>query len=94
MLTSTVPPIIGDQKSKFITIIVEATSHQWPKNQPISYADVVTLEFPDFAQHPERTYSVTFLRGPMSKPAGILVPGASTKVKDRMEFNVTDTGQS
>jgi hypothetical protein len=79
---------------KFVTIVVEATPHLWPKNATISYSDVVTLEFPDFALHPNRTYSVTYRRGHGSKPEGILAPGATTKVKDRMEFNVTDTGQS
>lgn len=79
---------------KTVTIIVEAAPHQWPKNEAISYAQVVTLEFPDFPQHPERIYSVTYKRGPGNKPDGILSPGGSVKVKDRMEFNVTDAGQS
>jgi Multiubiquitin len=91
---STTPPQGDYDKAKSVTIIVEATPHLWPKNEPISYANVVILEFPDFTLHPERTYSVTYRRGPSSKPEGILAPGASTKVKDRMEFNVTDTGQS
>ena len=79
---------------KTVTIIVEATPHQWPKNEAISYAQVVTLEFPDYPQHPERIYSVTYKRGAGNKPEGILAPGGSVKVKDRMEFNVTDAGQS
>lgn len=81
-------------KDKTVTIIVEATPHEWPKNEAISYAQVVTLEFPDFPQHPERTYSVTYKHGPGNKPEGILAPGASVKVKDRMEFHVTDASQS
>lgn len=82
------------EKDKTVTIIVEATPHEWPKGEDISYAQVVTLEFPDFPQHPERTYSVTYRKGEGKKQEGILVPGASVKVKDGMEFNVTDTGQS
>ena len=78
----------------FVTIIVEATPHKWPKGQKISYAQVVTLEFPDFPQHPERTYSVTYRNGEGKHHEGILAPGDSVKVKDGMEFNVTDTGQS
>lgn len=86
----------GDKqdKDKTVTIIVEATPHQWPKGEDISYAQVVTLEFPDFPQHPERTYSVTYRKGEGKKHEGVLSPGASVKVKDGMEFNVTDTGQS
>lgn len=83
----------GDDK--MVTIIVEGTARSWPKNTDISYAQVVTLEFPDFPQHPERTYSVTYHNGHGNKPEGILSPGsAPVKVKDGMIFNVTDSGQS
>lgn len=82
------------RQPKFVTIFVEATAHEWPKGEMITYEQVVTLEFPDFAQHPERTYSVTWKKGEGAKHEGVLVPGASVKVKDQMEFNVTDTGQS
>ena len=81
-------------RAAFVTIIVEATPHKWPKGEKISYAQVVTLEFPDFPQHPERTYSVTYRKGEGQHHEGILAPGDSVKVKDGMEFNVTDTGQS
>jgi hypothetical protein len=86
----------GDDRGpdKTVTIVVEATPHQWPKGTDITYAQVVALEFPDFPNHPERTYSVTYKRGEGNKPEGILAPGGSVKVKDGMEFNVTDTGQS
>lgn len=87
-------PDEGHGNDKTVTIIVEATPHQWPKGKDISYAEVVTLEFPDFPRHPERTYSVTYKRGQGNKPEGVLAPGGSVKVKDGMEFNVTDTGQS
>ena len=42
---------------KTVTIIVEGTPHEWPKEE-ITYAEVVTLEVPDCAQHPEITYAV------------------------------------
>lgn len=79
---------------EYVTIIVEATPHRWPKGEKITYAQVVTLEFLDFPQHPERTYSVTYRNGAGQNHEGVLSPGASVKVKDGMEFNVTDTGQS
>jgi hypothetical protein len=78
---------------KTVTIIVEGTPHEWPKDL-ITYAEVVTLEVPDYAQHPEITYSVKYSRGHGDKPEGILVPGASVKVKEGMIFNVSETGQS
>ena len=80
-------------KDKTITIVVEATPHEWTKDA-ITYAEVVTLEVSDFSQHPEITYTVTYKRGHGNKPEGILVPGASVKVKEGMTFYVTPTGQS
>jgi len=78
---------------KPVTIVVEGTEHEWPKGE-ISYAEVVTLEVSNYAQHPEITYSVRYKRGHGSKPEGTLSPGASVKVKDGMIFNVSETGQS
>ncbi len=82
------------QDKHTVTIVVEGTPHEWPKNADISFAQVVTLEFPDFAQHPEITYAVTYKRGHGNKPEGVLAPGESVKVKDGMIFNVSKTGQS
>lgn len=81
----------GEPRS--ITIIVEGTPHEWSKRS-ITYVEVVTLFDPTYPQHPDTTYSVTYKRGPAHKPEGILVPGASVKVKDKMVFNVSSTGQS
>lgn len=82
-----------DSEKKTVTIVVEGTEHPWPKDE-ITYTEVVTLEVPDYAQHPEITYSVTYKRGHGNKPEGTLAPGASVKVKDGMIFNVSETGQS
>lgn len=81
------------QEQKTVTIIVEGTPHQWPKGE-ISFAEVVTLEVPDYAQHPEVTYSVKYKNGHGSKPEGILAAGGSVKVKEGMTFSVSETGQS
>lgn len=84
---------VKDSEKKMVTIIVEGSPHEWPKDE-ITYAEVVTLEVPDYAQHPEITYSVTYKRGNGNKPEGILSPGMSVKVKEGMIFNVSPTGQS
>jgi hypothetical protein len=81
-------------QEKAVTIYVESTPHEWPKNEDITYAQVVTLEFPDYPQHPEITYSVKYRNGHGNKPEGILTLGGSVKVKDGMIFNVSRTGQS
>lgn len=80
-------------EKKTVTIIVEGTPHEWPKDE-ITYAEVVTLEVPDYPQHPEITYSVKYTKGHGNKPEGTLAPGASVKVKDGMIFSVSETGQS
>lgn len=76
-----------------VTIIVEGTPHRWSKDT-ISYDEVVTLEVPDYAQHPEITYSVKYKNGPGEKPEGTLAKGESVCVKDGMIFSVSETGQS
>lgn len=81
------------EDKKTVTIIVEGTPHEWPKTE-ISYVEVVTLEVPDYAQHPEITYSVKYKRGHGDKPEGILAPGGSVRVKEGMIFSVSPTGQS
>ena len=83
----------SETKKKTVTIIVEGTPHEWPKGE-ITYEEVVTLEVPDYAQHPEITYSVKFRNGQGHKPEGTLPPGGSVKVKEGMIFNVSETGQS
>ena len=81
------------EDKKLVTIIVEGSPHEWPKGE-ITYEQVVTLEVPNYAEHPEVTYSVTYKRGHGDKPEGILSRGASVKVKEGMVFNVSETGQS
>lgn len=79
-------------EKKAVTIIVEGIAHEWPKDE-ITYAEVVTLEDPNFPQHPERVYSVTYERAHGNK-SGVLSPGGSVKVKNEMVFYVKDTGES
>lgn len=76
-----------------IVIIVEGTPHDWSK-PAINFAEVVTLFDPEFPKHPEVTYSVRYKNGPVQNVEGILAPGASVQVKNKMAFNVSPTGQS
>ncbi len=81
-------------KDKTVTIVVDGTPYEVPKKEHITYAEVVTLANPDYPQHPEITYSVTYTRGHGDRPEGILEPGGSIKVREGMSFNVNRTGQS
>ena len=81
------------KEEKTVIIIVEGTPHEWPKDE-ITYEEVVILEVPDYTPNSNITYSVGYERGQGNKPEGTLSPGASVKVKDRMVFHVSETGQS
>jgi Xaa-Pro aminopeptidase len=81
------------EEKKTVTIIVNGTPHEWPKGK-ITYAQVVTLDVPDYPQHTEITYSVKYKKGHNDKPEGILAPGAAVEVKEGMVFSVSTTGQS
>lgn len=80
-------------EKKTVTIIVEGIPHDWEKGD-ITYAEVVSLEVPDYSNHPEINYSVKYKNGHGNKPEGILSPGGSVKVKEGMIFSVSETGQS
>jgi Xaa-Pro aminopeptidase len=84
----------SDHEPKTVTIIVEGTPHEWPKNEKISYAQVVTLEVPSYSPTSGISYAVKYTRGEGHKPEGILSPGDSVKVKEGMVFSVSETGQS
>ena len=82
-----------DEK-KTATIFVEGTRHEWPKNELISFEQVVKWVFTDYSPTDTRTYTVKYKKGDNEKPEGQLVKDASVKVKDRMVFSVSRTGQS
>lgn len=81
------------QDKKPVTIIVEGTPHEWPK-EDISYEEVVKLEVPGYSPDSNITYSVGYERGLGNKPEGTLFPGGTVKVKEGMIFRVSETGQS
>lgn len=82
-----------DKEKKTVTIIVEGTPHEWPKDD-ITYEQVVTLEVPTYPQHPEISYVVKYKNGHGNKPEGTLSRGGSVKVKEGMIFSVSEAGQS
>lgn len=80
-------------EKKTVTIVVDGSPHEVEKGK-VTYAEVVTFAYPDYPQHPEMTYSVTYKKGPTSNHEGVLPQGASVEVKGGMEFHVSRTGQS
>lgn len=81
------------EEKKMVTIIVEGTPHEWPKDE-ITYTELVTLEVPNYSPNSGITYSVKYRNGHGNKPEGTLSLGGSVKVKEGMIFNVSETGQS
>lgn len=84
---------MNDKEKKEVTIIINGEPFEVEKDV-ITYNEVVIKAFPDFAQHPERTYSVTYERGIGKKPEGILSVGSVVNVKNEMRFYVKHTGES
>jgi hypothetical protein len=82
------------EEKKLVTIYVEGTPHEWPKDEKITFEQVVVWVFPDYSPTDGRTYTVKYKKGPNEKPEGQLVKGASVHVKDGMIFSVSRTGQS
>ena len=82
-----------EDKDKAVTIIVNGVAHTWLEKK-ITYVQVVTLDVPDYQQHPEITYSVKYSFKDGHGPERVLAPGASVEVKDGMIFTVAETGQS
>lgn len=85
--------VADTHEKKNVTIIVDGTPHEVPKGE-ITYAQVVTLGYPDYPQNPQISYSVTYERGEGNKPEGILSPGGTVRAKEGMIFKVSRTGQS
>jgi hypothetical protein len=83
-----------EHEAKMVTILVEGTPHEWPKEEKITFDQVVIWVYPDYTPSDGRAYTVTFERGEGNKPAGQLVKGGSEKVKEGMIFNVSRTGES
>jgi hypothetical protein len=79
---------------KPVTIIVNGRAKPWPMNQDISFEQVVALAFPNPPSGDGIQFTVQYTRGEGHKPAGTLVEGQSVKVKDGMEFDVTQTNRS
>ena len=77
-----------------VTIFVEATPHEWPKSEQISFDQVVAWVYPDYSPSDGRAYTVTYERGEGKKPEGQLVKDATVTVKDGMVFHVSRTGES
>lgn len=94
MITANVEEHGKAEDAKTVTIIVNGRAKTVPKNEEITFDQVVALAFPNPPTGDGVQFTVQYTRGHGHKPAGTLVEGQSIKVKDGMEFDVTPTNRS
>lgn len=83
-----------DKDSKTITIIINGRPKTVPKNDELTFEEIVALAFENPPTGECIQYTIQYTRGHGNKPAGALVEGQSVKAKDGMEFDVTSTNRS
>lgn len=80
-------------QNKEFKIIVNAREKIF-KGREISFEQVVELAFPKAVPNPNIVYTVTYKRGEGNKPEGSMDRGDTVKVKEGMQFSVTQTDKS
>lgn len=83
-----------NDRSKTITIIVNAEKKVVDKNEDLTFDEVVDLAFDPRPVGNEIVYTITYYRGHSDKPEGHLLEGGSVKAKEGMVFNVKYTDKS
>ena len=83
-----------DKDPKIITIIINGRPKTVPKNDDLTFEEIVALAFENPPTSECIQYTIQYTRGHGNKPAGALVEGQSVKAKDGMEFDVTSTNRS
>ena len=84
----------SEHDPKTVIIIVNGTPKTVPKDEEITFDQVVALAFENPPTGDGVQFTVQYTRGQGNKPSGTLVEGQSVKVKDGMEFDVTATNRS
>lgn len=79
---------------KTVTIIVNGRQKTVPKNDDLTFAEVIALAFENPPTGDGVQFTIQYTRGHGNKPAGSLVEGQSVKAKEGMEFDVTPTNRS
>jgi hypothetical protein len=81
-------------EEKSITIYVNGRAKALPKNDEVSFEEIIRLAFENPPSGDGVQFTVQYSRGSSSKPTGTLVEGQKVKIKEGMEFDVTPTNRS
>ena len=81
-------------ESKDVTIIVNGREKTVPKNDNLTFSELVALAFDNPPSGENIAFTITYRKGHGNKPEGTLAEGESVKIKDGMIFNVTPTDKS
>lgn len=83
-----------NEAPKTVTIIINGRPKTVPKNDDLTFEEIVGLAFENPPTGDGIQYTIQYSRGQGNKPTGVLVEDQSVKVKDGMEFDVTSTNRS
>lgn len=83
-----------NEDPKTVTIIINGRPKTIPKNDDLTFEEIVALAFENPPTGDGIQYTIQYSRGQGNKPTGAMVEGQSVKVKNGMEFDVTSTNRS
>lgn len=82
-------------KDKHFKVVLMVNLEAKPWNEKtITFEQVVELAYGSYNNNEDKGYTVTYDRGPHQNPEGTMVKGERVFVKDKMIFNVKQTGKS
>lgn len=82
------------EEQKTVTVYFNGRTRQAPKNEVLTFDQVIALAFATPPSGDGVQFSVQYTKGHGDKPTGTLLEGQSVKVKEGMEFDVTPTNRS
>ena len=81
-------------EDKTITIIVNGREEDVPKNDPLTFDELIRLAYDNPPTGEFIYWTITYRKGHGDKPEGTVTEGGSVKPKEGMVFNVTYTDKS
>jgi len=79
---------------KTVTIIVNGREEEVPKNDPLTFDELIRLAYENPPQGEFIYWTITYRKGHSEKPEGTVTEGGSVKPKEGMVFNVSYTDKS